>query len=68
VTLIGDALRIARLPLHKNQRRSLKTRVVDLIVDLGHCDTNKRCTMFDACILFNAHHPVCGLNPGASQD
>jgi hypothetical protein len=60
VALIGDT----RL------RRALRERIVDLIASWGHCNTNKRCTLFDAHLLLvpRPGQPDCRLHPGVSQD
>jgi uncharacterized protein YwlG (UPF0340 family) len=40
VTLIGDTLRVLRLPLHVNQRRVTRAHITDLVDAGGHYGTN----------------------------
>jgi hypothetical protein len=58
----------AHLPLEINPERALRTHVADLITSLGHYGTNRRHTLLDACLLFDAPHghPSCQLHLGAS--
>jgi hypothetical protein len=53
MTLIGDTLRVARLPLRKNSRRALTSSIADLIASWGHCGTNRRHTLLDTHVLFD---------------
>jgi hypothetical protein len=70
VALIGHTLGATRIPLQSNPRHALWAHIADLTAGWGHCDTNRRHTMFDACLLFDAlyGHPGCWLHPEASQD
>jgi hypothetical protein len=70
MTLIGDALRVACLPLQSNPRCILRTCIADLITGWGHCVTNRRHTLFHAHLLFEAPYEHCGcqLHHRASQD
>jgi hypothetical protein len=65
VALMGDAL-----PLRTNQRHAARERITDLVDIWGYCGTNRRHTLFDTCLVFDASHghPDCQLHPGASQD
>jgi hypothetical protein len=61
MALIRDALRVTHLPLLINPRHSLAYRVTDLIVGWGHCGTNRRRTLLDAYLLFDAPLPMSFL-------
>jgi hypothetical protein len=54
VTLIEDALMVARLPLRANRRCTAREHIADLVGAWGHGGTNRRRTLFDACLLFDA--------------
>jgi hypothetical protein len=60
----------AHLTLQSNLRRALRVCVTNWITGWGHCGTNRRHTLSDACLLFDAPHghPGCQLYPRASQD
>jgi hypothetical protein len=60
VALIGDT----------RPRRALSERIIDLIASWGHCNTNKRCTLFDARLVLvpRPGQPDRRLHPEASQD
>jgi hypothetical protein len=58
------------LSLRANRRHVARERVADLVDAWGHCGTNRRHTLSDAHLLFDAPygHPSCRLDPGTSQD
>jgi hypothetical protein len=66
----ADVLRVTCLPLQCNLRSALRECATNLIVDCGHCSTNRRCTIFDTCLLFDAPHghPSYRLHSEARQD
>jgi hypothetical protein len=70
MTLIRDVLRVARLPLLRNLRCTLSLLVTNLIADWGQCNTNRRRTLLDVHLLYDAPHghPGFRLHVGASQD
>jgi hypothetical protein len=71
MALIQDVPKVACLPLLKNPIHALSYYVADLIAGWSHCDTNRRCIILDARLLFDAPshgHSGCRLHPGASQD
>jgi hypothetical protein len=63
VVLIRDVLRVARLPLRTNRRCTERECIADLVDVWGHFDTNRRHTLFDPCLLFDAP-PMTLVIPG----
>jgi hypothetical protein len=54
VALIGDTLKVTRLLLCANRRRPTRACVADLVDAWGHCGTNRKHTLFDGRLLFDA--------------
>jgi hypothetical protein len=54
MALIQDTPGVTRLTLLRNLRHALSLSVADLIARWGHCGTNRRRTLLDACLLFDA--------------
>jgi hypothetical protein len=60
--LIGDVLRgegVARLPFQRNPRCTLTYHIADLIAGWDHYGTNRRHTLLDTRLLFDA--PPMGI-------
>jgi hypothetical protein len=58
-----------RLLLRENWKCGLRVYITNLITGWSHCDTNRRHTLFDARLLFDApRHPVYRLHTRARQD
>jgi hypothetical protein len=53
MALIRDVPGVACLSTLRNLRLALSLRVTDLIIVWGHCGTNRRHTLLDACLLID---------------